>query len=467
MNLNFALLAAFLSALTLSGCGAEAPEVSETGASVYDPKPYSEVTHPDWVKDAVIYQLNTRQATPEGTFRAAQAHLPRIKALGADIVWLMPIHPIGEENRKGGLGSPYSVKDYFGINPEFGTEADLRAFISEAHSLGLKVILDWVANHSAWDNAMRFEHPDWYEKDYKGDFRPTPWWDWSDIIDLDYRQPGLRKTMTEAMTYWVREFDIDGYRCDVAGFVPLDFWEHVRTELDKIKPVFMLAEWESRDMHRKAFNATYAWSQHEAIQDVAQGKVSDLSALYVYYSWNESAYPQNALRMTHIANHDINSWHGTQFDNFGDALEPAIVLSVVGEGIPMIYNGQEAGNRKRLAFFEKDEIVWQSHPIGDLYAKLFQLKKQNSALWNGEWGARMVHVPNSNQSTVLSFVRQDEKSKIMVILNLSAEPQTVRFDGTLFPDDYADYFAGERLELLSDAEMTLKPWAYKVLVADK
>ena len=185
MKLNFALLAALHCVILLSGCSTDTPAASETQTSIYDPKPYSELTHPDWVKDAVIYQLNTRQATPEGTFKAAQAHLSRIKALGADIVWLMPIHPIGQENRKGGLGSPYSVKDYFAVNPEFGNEEDLRAFISEAHSLGLKVILDWVANHSAWDNAMRFEHPDWYEKDYKGDFRPTPWWDWSDIIDLD------------------------------------------------------------------------------------------------------------------------------------------------------------------------------------------------------------------------------------------------------------------------------------------
>lgn len=466
MNFNFALLATLLCVISLSGCSTDMPEASETKTSVYDPKPYSELSHPDWVKDAVIYQLNTRQATPEGTFKAAQAHLPRIKALGADIVWLMPIHPIGKENRKGSLGSPYSVKDYFAVNPEFGTEEDLRAFISEAHALGLKVILDWVANHSAWDNAMRFEHPDWYEKDYKGDFRPTPWWDWSDIIDLDYRQPGLRKTMTEAMTYWVREFDIDGYRCDVAGFVPLDFWENVRTELDQIKPVFMLAEWESRDMHRKAFNATYAWSQHEAIRDIAKGAVDDLSALFVYYSWNESAYPQSALRMTHVSNHDINSWHGTQFETFGDALEPAIVLSVVGEGIPMIYNGQEAGNTKRLEFFEKDEIQWREHPIGELYARLFQLKKQTSALWNGEWGARMIHVPNSAPTRVLSFVREDSSSKVFTVLNLSPETQELGFEGTLFPGDYREVFSTQATMFEPQTRLKLEPWAYRVYVAE-
>ena len=205
--------------------------------------------------------LSDQHATvySEGTFKAAQEQLPRLQAMGVDILWLMPIHPIGEKNRKGTLGSPYSVKDYFGVNPEFGTEQDFRDFVTAAHELGMKVILDWVANHSAWDNPLVDEHPEWYSRDWKGDFHPTPWWDWSDIIDFDYSQPGIRQYMTEAMTYWVSEFDVDGYRCDVAGYVPLDFWNNVRKELDAIKPVFMLAEWEERDLHREAFDMTYGW----------------------------------------------------------------------------------------------------------------------------------------------------------------------------------------------------------------
>jgi glycosidase len=209
--------------------------------SPYEPRPYVELAHPEWARDAVIYQINTRQFTEEGTFRAAQEQLPRLAELGVDILWVMPIHPIGEQNRKGTLGSPYSVRDYYGVNPEFGTLEDLKAFVDEAHRLGMHVILDWVANHTAWDNALVTEHPDWYERDWNGAFMSTPYWDWTDIIDLDYDSPGLRQYMTEAMVYWVREAGIDGFRADVAGYVPLDFWENVRRELEAIKPVFMLA----------------------------------------------------------------------------------------------------------------------------------------------------------------------------------------------------------------------------------
>lgn len=228
--------------------------------SKYAPQPYGKVVHPDWVRQAVIYQINTRQFTPEGTFAAAQQELPRLKELGVDILWLMPINPIGVKNRKGTLGSPYSVKDYFAVSPEFGTEDDFRNFVNAAHESGMKVIIDWVANHSAWDNELAVTHPEWYTKNWNGEFQPTHWWDWDDVIDFDYSHEGLREYMTSALKYWVQEFDIDGYRCDVAGFVPTDFWNNARKELDAIKPVFMLAEWETKDLHEYAFDMSYAWS---------------------------------------------------------------------------------------------------------------------------------------------------------------------------------------------------------------
>ncbi|MEA3063724.1 MAG: hypothetical protein QOJ27_152, partial [Sphingomonadales bacterium] len=234
----------FLLAL-LAVCAWSAP----AAADPYDPVDLSGVKHPDWSKNAVLYQLNTRQFTPEGTFRAAEKQLPRLKALGADIVWLMPVQPIGEKNRKGTLGSPYSVRDYYAVNPEFGTMDDLKSFVRTAHKLGMHVILDWVANHSAWDNPLVAQHPDWYDRDWKGDFRPTPWWDWSDIIDFDYRRTGIRRYMAEAMLFWVRQADVDGFRADVAAYMPLDFWERVRADLDLEKPVFMLAEAQMRDLH--------------------------------------------------------------------------------------------------------------------------------------------------------------------------------------------------------------------------
>ena len=218
----------------------------------HQPRPETELKHPDWSKDATIYQINQRHFTPEGTFRAAKAHLPRLRDLGVDILWLMPVNPIGQEHRKGVLGSQYAVQDYLAVNPEFGDLDDLRHFVAAAHEHGLRVILDWVANHTAWDNVLVTQHPQWYARDWKGDFRPTPWWDWDDVIDLDYSCAELREYMTEAMKYWVREADVDGYRCDVAGFVPVDFWENARRELDEIKPVFLLAEWEARDLHARA-----------------------------------------------------------------------------------------------------------------------------------------------------------------------------------------------------------------------
>ncbi|MBB5519708.1 alpha-amylase family glycosyl hydrolase [Amphiplicatus metriothermophilus] len=446
---------------SLVGACQSAPPAEESRS--YAPKPYVEVVHPTWTRDAVIYQLNTRQFSEEGTFAAAQKALPRLKDLGVDIIWLMPVHPIGEVNRKGSLGSPYAVKDYYGVNPEFGTLEDLKAFIDAAHDLGMYVILDWVANHTAWDNVLVTEHPDWYERDWKGDFMPTPWWDWSDIIDLDYSKTALREYMAQAMKYWVEEVGVDGFRCDVAGYVPLDFWEVVRRELETVKPVFMLAEWEGRDAHARAFDATYAWSWNNAVHAVAKGE-ADVGALFGYYSNNESAWPQDAYRLVYISNHDQNAWEATQFERFGDALEAAIVLSVVGEGMPMIYNGQEAGNEKRLAFFEKDPIVWREHPIGALYRKLFALKRAVPALANGATGARMIPVVNDAPSKVLSFVRFKDSAGVFAVFNFSPEPRTARFEESLHHGAYMNYFSGEEIVFDGKTALTLEPWGYRVFV---
>lgn len=449
--------------LLLGGCGQGAGTDAPPPADPYLPSPYVKLAHAEWAESAVLYQLNTRQFTAEGAFAAAERELPRLKDLGVDIIWLMPIHPIGEVNRKGALGSPYSVKDYYGVNPEFGTLDDLKSFVAAAHQLGMHVILDWVANHTAWDNPLVTEHPDWYERDWKGDFHPTPWWDWSDIIDLDYSNPGLRRYMTGAMKYWVETADIDGFRCDVAGYVPLDFWENLRAELDAIKPVFMLAEWEGRDVHARAFDATYAWSWNNSVHAIAMGK-ADVGALFGYYSGNESAWPDDAYRMTYISNHDQNAWDATQFERFGDALEGAIVLSVVGEGMPLIYNGQEAGNEKRLAFFEKDPIVWREHPIGELYKKLFALKHQVKALANGAAGARMASVVNSAPSKVLSFVRFGDSDGVFATINFSPVEQTVAFPQALHHGHYVDYFSNEPVSFEADTGLTLEPWGYRVFV---
>jgi glycosidase len=429
----------------------------------YHPVPFVKIQHPEWSKNATIYQINTRQFTPEGTFRAAENHLPRLKDLGADILWLMPVQEIGVKNRKGSLGSPYSVKDYYHVNPEFGSLDDLKHFVNAAHAQGMHVILDWVANHTAWDNPLVTEHPEWYARDWKGDFHPTPWHDWPDIIDLDYGQEGLREYMTGAMKYWVSAADIDGYRCDVAGYIPTNFWNQVRKELEAIKPVFMLAEWENRDLHAEAFDMTYAWTWNETVHKITMGQ-ANLNPLYKYYSWNEKAFPADGMRMLFVSNHDKNAWEGTEFEQFGAGLETAIVLSVVSEGMPLIYNGQEAGNPRRLAFFEKDPIEWREHPLGDLYKKLLALKKANIALWNAKWGARMINVPNSAQAQVLSFVRQNEHDKVFALFNFCAEPQAVTLYETLYHGAYREYFSGEAVEFTGSTQVALKPWEYRVYV---
>ncbi|RZT05419.1 Glycosidase [Duganella sp. CF402] len=445
-----------LMALALSGA------VHAAAPDAYQPKPYVQFQHAEWSKNASIYQINTRQFTPEGTFAAAERELPRLKALGVDILWLMPIHPIGAVKRKGTLGSPYAVRDHLAVNPEFGTLAQFKHFVAAAHAQGQHVILDWVGNHTAWDHVLRTSHPEWYEKDRKGQPHPTPWYDWDDIIDLDYQQPGLRRYMTDAMRFWVREAGVDGYRVDAAGLTPLDFWEQAAAELRAIKPVFLLAEWESRDMHARAFDASYAWTWWEGLRAVAEGK-ADATSLYTYYAWNQKFYPKQAYRMLYTTNHDKNAWDGTEFEIFGPAVDAAIAFSFVSEGIALIYNGQEVGNRKRLAFFERDALQWQASPYTALYTKLLAMKKQHSALWNGEWGATMEQVPNDAPKQVFSFVRQNASDKVFAVFNLSAQPVHAGFRDDLHLGRYRDFATGAVLQVDGGTRFDLAPWSYKIL----
>ncbi|OLF78255.1 alpha-amlyase [Maricaulis sp. W15] len=423
------------------------------------------VEHPDWSHDAVLYQINLRQFTSEGSIAAAEAELPRLAELGVDILWLMPVQPIGVAERKGELGSPYSISDYRAVNPELGTMEDMRAFIDAAHELGFHVILDWVANHSAWDNPLIEAHPDWYSRDWRGDMQPPTGTDWSDVADFDYGNADLRDYMAESMAFWVREVGFDGFRCDVAGFVPIDFWERVRAELDAIRPVFMLAEWEQRDLHRDAFDATYAWTWNNTMHDVAMGH-ADAGALRGHYFYEEAnSWPRDAYRMRYTSNHDQNSWEGTQFERFGDALEAAIILSFTGSGIPLIYNGQEAGNQDRLAFFQRDPIEWREHPLNALFRDLVDLRHANSALWAGAAGAPMQNIQNSHESSVFSFLRQDSRNAVLTAINFSAAPvQTVLHEGP-HQGLYRDWQTGESIRFEADTMLELEPWEGRVFIA--
>ncbi len=424
------------------------------------------VHNADWTADAVLYQLNTRQFTSEGTFKAAQKQLPRLAAMGVDIVWLMPIHPIGEANRKGSLGSPYAVRDYRAVNPELGTEADLRAFVDEAHRLGLKVILDWVANHSATDNPLTISYPEWYTRTPEGALTSPAGTDWSDVADFDYSQPGLRRYMTESLVHWVREFGIDGYRADVAGYVPTDFWETARAELDKVKPVFMLAEWEQRDLHARAFDATYGWGWKEAMQRLVKSG-EGAGPIRGYYAGQLETWPHAAMRMVYTENHDQNSWDGVAAQIYGPAYEAAIALSFVGSGLPLIYNGQEADNDRQLKFFERDPIVWREGRHAALFARLIALKTEARALHNGRFGAAMVEVPTNASADVYAFVRGEAGERVFAVFNLSPRPHVVAFAQARHHGSYTDTLSGTAARFAGDETLDLPAWGYRIFVESK
>ena len=430
--------------------------------SRYIPKEYVEIKHPEWSKNATIYEVNVRQYTQEGTFKAFEKSLPRLKNMGIDIIWLMPIHPIGEKNRKGKLGSYYSVKDFKGVNPEFGTMQDLKHLVNEIHKLGMYVIIDWVGNHSAWDNDLAKTHPNWYTRNKDGNFQPTPWYDWDDVIDFDYDNPEFRKYMTGALKFWVKEANIDGYRADVAGFIPVDFWENARKELDQIKPVFMLAEWESRDLYKKSFDMTYSWTLFEKLQN-ATTQNKGIGGLVEYMAHDVGSVPRNAYRMAFTDNHDMNSWNGTPQKNFGDGLETAMAFCSVVNGMPLVYSGQEAGLDRSLNFFDKDLINFSNLKYENFYKTLFDLKHRNQALWNGKHGGEMIRITNDKMDKVVSFYREKGKDAVFPIFNFSNVETTVKLDTKYFQGNYIDIFSNEKVDVKDDFTITLKPWGYKIL----
>lgn len=467
MNLLSKKLLWIISAVAIISCNKTETKVTKTtNGSPYEPKEYVQVKHPDWSRNATIYEANIRQFTPEGTFKAFESHLPRLKAMGIDIIWLMPIHPIGVEKRKGTLGSYYSVKDYYGINPEFGTKEDFKHLVDKIHSMGMYIIIDWVANHSSWDNPLAKDHPDWYSKTPEGHFQPTPWYDWDDVIDFDYDKPGIRQYMTKALVYWVKDFDIDGYRCDTAGFIPTDFWDNARAEMDAVKPVFMLAEWESRDLHAKAFDMTYSWTLWDKMAAVTRDGKS-IAGLIEYMAHDVSTFPRNGYRMTFTDNHDMNSWNKNMVENFGDGLEASMVLCGTVNGMPLVYGGQEAGLNRSLKFFDKDLIDWSKMPYEGLYKKLFHLKHTNHALWNGNQGGVMIRIFNDKPEQVISFSRATDGDKVISIINYSKQPATVKLDSKYQKGSYKELFTDADYQLKGDDTFTLAPWKYLVLVKQK
>jgi glycosidase len=421
--------------------------------------PDTEVIHPEWSKNANIYEVNIRQYTPEGTLLAFVKHMPRLKEMGVDILWLMPVNPIGELNRKGTLGSYYAIKDYMAVNPEFGTMEDLQLLVGRAHELGMKVILDWVANHTAWDNPLVTDHPGWYKKDTAGKL-VSPY-DWTDVLQLDFEQMDLGEYMIGAMKFWVDTADIDGFRCDVAGMVPTGFWIRARRELDKVKPLLMLAEAEKPELVEEAFDMDYGWELHHIMNKIAKGE-KNAKDIICYFRKNDSVYPGNTYRMYFTSNHDENSWQGTEFERMGEAATAMAALSAVLPGMPLIYSGQEAALDKRLRFFEKDTISWdQNQEYADFYKVLLDLKKRNPALWNGNEGGLMELIPVCD-STILAFTRQKNEHRILAIFNLSPEKKEFKFKGFAYPGNYTEVFTGDEKYIKERAPFSLEPWDFKI-----
>ena len=389
------------------------------------------VNHPEWSRNAVIYEVNVRQSTPEGTFESFLTQIPRLKDLGVDILWFMPIHPISEDGRKGTLGSYYAVRDYKGVNPEFGNIDDFRKVVKAAHDNGMKVIIDWVPNHSGRDNAWVKNHPDWYVRNDKGEmFGP---YDWTDVYKFDYSNPEMRKAMTDAMAFWLREADIDGFRCDVAGEVPTDFWNENRPQLESVKPeIFMLAEAPNPDLMEHAFDMDYNWPMKDLFSAIAatsgqytfketNGTMKTFpekhaTDIIVRLQEESDIYPGDSYMMNMITNHDLNTWEGTEFERLGNLQEAFAVLMYTLPGMPLIYTGQEVGMNRAFEFFEKDEAPdWNSgKEVTAFYKKLNELKHSRPELAAGsKMGAKLEVLPTATND-VIAFRR----GNVMTIANL-------------------------------------------------
>lgn len=456
-------LIALAAALTLlnTGCTAE-PESTDLVA-------------PNFEHNAVIYEVNVRQFTQEGTFKAFEEHLPRLNELGVDILWLMPIHPISQEKMKGEIGSPYSVDDYYAVSSEFGSEQDFRNLVKKAQGMGMKVILDWVANHTGWGHAWITEHPDWYTQDQNGNIVHPPGTDWTDVADLNFDKPEMRKAMIEAMKYWVTEYGIDGYRADVAHSVPVDFWNQASAELHEIKDVFMLAE-DGGDMAllKTAFDTNYAWPLKDLFNRLGRNS-ADAGDFRRNLKSTASQYKDGNYQMVFITNHDENSWSGSEFERLGDNVRNLAVISFTVPGMPLIYGGQEIAIERRLAFFERDPIIWpEKSEWGQseweiFYSKLVDLRTNNPGLWSAGAGGllRPLHFENTD---VIAFSRSTGATKelpandVIVIANLAPEEQTQFLEVGKLAGDYTNWFTGEVVTLTAEHNITVPANDFVVLV---
>ncbi len=392
-----------------------------------------------WGNGTNIYEVNIRQYTHEGTLKAFTQHIPRLHVMGIDILWLMPITPISVEKRQGTWGSYYAASSYTDIDPAYGTTDDFRDLIKTAHDFGMKVIIDWVANHTGYDHQWTQKYPGFYRKNEQGQF--TGLYGWVDVIDLNYEIPELRLAMIESMKHWVKEFDIDGFRCDMARTVPIDFWVEARGECDALKPLFWLAECEILEYH-ESFDVTYGWEALRGIDKYMKGEKTLADIITVLNSY--ARYPIGSKKLLHTSNHDENSDVGTEYEKYGVAAEAMAVFTCTWPGIPLIYSGQEKPNKKRLAFFEKDSIDWEGEvELKDFYKTLLTIRKKNKALQE----SASVLMLKTNHSDVLAYLCRRQQDKVLVLLNLSQEEAAFDIDHPAIPGDYEDLFSCEKVKM--------------------
>lgn len=466
-----------IGALIFSGCGSKG-NVAKNDTQERD-STFTNVKHPEWSRNAVIYEVNLRQYSDSGNVTSFARELPRLKDLGVDILWMMPIHPISKKERKGTLGSYYAVADYTAFNPEFGTIDQFKEMVKQAHAQGMKVILDWVPNHSGRDNKWVTEHPDWYEKDSLGNMKGV--YDWTDVYVFDYSNPEMRKGMIDAMKFWLTDVDVDGFRCDVAMEVPTDFWDEARPKLEEAKAdIFMLAEASKPELQKNGFDMGYNWPMKDLFSAIAatsgqytfkgsDGKVREFPethavAIDKLLAEQAAEYPKDTYLMNMVTNHDLNSWEGTEFDRLGNLTPAFAVLSYTLPGMPLIYTGQETGMNRAFEFFEKDKAPqWEPrNEYFTFYQKLNNLKHSQHALAAGLEGGELISYATSSPDLYI-FSREKDGSKVTVLTNLGKDETAVEFTGDK-PEvkGMKDFFSGADAAI----PVSLKPGEYLVFVKE-
>jgi alpha-amylase len=416
--------------------------------------------HPAWIMQSNIYEVNVRQYTPEGTFSAFEKNLPRLKTMGVQTLWFMPINPISKVDRKGALGSYYAVSDYTAINPEFGTIDDWKKLVKHCHDMGFKVIIDWVPNHTGGDNYWLTAHPDFYVKDSTG--KALSPFDWTDTRQLDYNNIVMQDSMINAMKFWITNSDIDGFRCDVAWNVPDAFWKKCIPQLKAMKNIFMLAEGDKASLQFDGFDATYPWNEFHAMVDIAAGKKNALLLDSIINDVNQS-FPSNALLMYFTSNHDENSWNKADYATMPGASHApfAVLTQTLPRSVPLIYSGQEEPFLDSISFFYKDMITFNKYARADFYSKLLHLRANNKAL---EANASFKKLHTNDDENIYAFIRKNGNNKILIIVNLSNAEQDFKISDEEINGNATNIFTSKRENINNGQVIKLDPWGYKVYV---